>query len=101
MPPYSVCAALAIRTWQRERSFASAMPSLSAKASMISGSVIPSIITTDAPRKFPASSLATATAEALLEFLDKAASTLIFDTPRGGEIHRGKLVAVFGLASGL
>jgi hypothetical protein len=64
-------------------------------------SVIPSIITADAPRKFPASSLATAAAEALLEFLDKVASTLIFDTPRGGGIHRLKLAAVFCLASGL
>ena len=67
---------------------------------MVSGSVMPYDTTADAPRKRPASSLATAATEAILEFFDTAASTLIFATPCGGEIHRSDLIGIFFTSSG-
>jgi len=62
---------------------------------MVSGSVMPYDTTADAPRKRPASSLATAATEAILEFFDTTASTLTFATPCGRGIHSGELIAVF------
>ena len=44
---------------------------------MVSGSIIPHIATDDAPMNFPVASLAIAAAETPLEFLDKAAPTLM------------------------
>ena len=90
---------LAIRTWLSDRSFASASPFLSASTSMLSGSKVPIITTADAPRKTPAPSLATAATKAILEFLERAASTLSLDILLGGGIHLGILVSVLCLAA--
>jgi hypothetical protein len=54
---------------------------------MISGSEMPSVTTTEAPTNMPEESLATAEADALLEFFYMAASTFIFMKPAGGGIH--------------
>ena len=90
---------LAIHTWLSDRSFASASPFLSASTSMLSGSKVPIITTADARRKTPAPSLATAATKAILEFLERAASTLSLDILLGGGIHLGILVSVLCLAA--
>jgi hypothetical protein len=60
-------------------------------ASRVSGSDIPSITTDDAPKKLPFASLATAAIEPMLEFLEVAASTLIFTISIGGGSHTTRL----------
>jgi hypothetical protein len=62
---------------------------IASKASIDSGSVTPWIISTEAPWKIPATSLAIAAAAALPVFLEIAASTFIFVTLSGGAIHAG------------
>lgn len=76
---------LATRIHWSRRSLASAKPSLHAIASEVSGSDIPEKVTVEAPRKRPVLSRATTATEAELEFLEVAASTLIFAHPREGE----------------
>ena len=69
------------------RSVASARLCLQATASMISGLEIPLVTTTEAPTNPPKESLATAEADALLEFMDMAALTFIFMKLVRGWIH--------------
>jgi len=71
------------------RSDAKARPSLQMITSTISGYVIPSRTTPDAPRKRPFWSRAMAATDALLKFFGIAASTFIFMHPTGGGSHRG------------
>ena len=72
--------------------------SVSANASNISGSAIPSNSTAEAPRKTPPSNLATATAELNYPLLATLASTLSFSAPTGGGIHSKRFgTVIFGV----
>lgn len=81
---------LAILTLERRVSLVSISPSLHARASKVSGSVIPWITTGNAPMKLPDSSRAMAATDAKSKFLEVAASTLIFAHPLGGGIQIGQ-----------
>jgi hypothetical protein len=77
------------RTEVNIRSAAKASPSLQAITSAISGSVIPSRTTPEAPRKMSVGSWAIAATDALLRFVEIAASTFTFMQSAGGGNYRG------------